>query len=186
MQVETPDFLRLVENAGSLMFFDIEAKGLRGDYGKIICVSTKLYAQDPETVVMRTKGESDKRIIREAKRKLESADCWVSYYGKGFDIPMLNTRLLFHGYEPIEKRPHLDLYWGLRSRLNTSRRSQGHLLSWLGLPAEKMTVGAGVWSELEVNFTENIKTMVKRCESDCKGLEALYDRTKHLVVNISR
>lgn len=186
MQLESKDFLRLAENAGTLMFFDIESKGFQGDYGSVICISTKLYAQDPETIVLRSGRESDKRIVLMAKEKLEEADCWVSYYGKGFDIPMLNTRLLYHGYDPIEKKPHLDLYWALRSRLNTSRRSQGHLLSWLNLPEEKMSVSAAVWSELNANFRDNIGTLVARCESDTKGLEALYERTKHLVVNITR
>jgi hypothetical protein len=29
-----------------------------------------------------------------------------------------------------------------------------------------------------------MKTMVKRCESDCSGLEALYKRTSHLIKEI--
>lgn len=183
MKIDAQDYLRLVEKANTLSFVDIEATGLRGDYNSVLVVSIKPYKGKPTTFHIEQPG-NDQRVVREAKRVLESYDCWTTYYGKGFDIPMLNTRLLKWGCNPITRRHHIDLYYSLKYNLLTARKSQGHLLSWLDTPEKKMTVGADVWNEVVRNEKGAIATMVKRCESDTKGLQNLYERTKHLIKEI--
>jgi uncharacterized protein YprB with RNaseH-like and TPR domain len=185
MQIDAQVFLRLVEQAGTIGFIDIEALGLRGDYNSAICVSIKRYDGEPYTFAIKQAG-NDKRVVREAKEALESLDCWVTYYGKGFDIKFLNTRLLKWAMEPIEKRHHLDMYYTLKSHLLTARRSQGHLCSWLGTPEQKMGVSANAWSEAPFRLAEHLPTLIERCESDVVGLEDLYKQTKHLVLEIKK
>jgi hypothetical protein len=100
---------------------------------------------------------------------------------------MLNTRLLKWSSPPIEKRPHIDMYFTLKYNLLTARKSQGHLLSFLETPEEKMTVTPNVWSEIVGDPTgPHMKTMVARCESDVKGLEQLYEKPKHLIREIKK
>ena len=185
MQVEPQNYLDLVEGNSSIAFIDIEALGLRGDYNSVICVSVKPYGRDPYTFAIKQPG-NDEKVVRDAKKDLESYNCWVSYYGKGFDIPMLNTRLLKWGQPPIDKRFHLDMYFSLKANILTSRRSQGHLLTWLGTPEQKMGVSASAWSELPFRVKEHLPTMIERCESDVSGLEALYRKTRHLIREIKR
>jgi len=76
------------------------------------------------------------------------------------------------------------MYYMLRSRLLTARRSQGHLLDWLGCDTRKMSVGAETWNEVLWD-PKALDILKKRCESDCRGLEDLYQRTKHLVRQIT-
>lgn len=186
MQLPAQDFLRLVEKAKTLVFVDIEATGLRGDYNSVLVVSIKHYGEVPNTVKVNQAG-NDKGVVRDAKELLEEADCWVTYYGKGFDIPMLNTRLLRHHLAPIDKRPHIDLYYTLKANLLTARRSQGHLLDWLDAEQKKMSVSAEDWNRiLHDTNGPTMKTMVKRCESDVAGLENLYNKTKHVINEIKR
>lgn len=184
MQVEVQDYLRLVEAAGTLLFVDIEATGLRGDYNSVLVVSVKPYQQTAKSFVVKAVG-NDVKVVKEAKAALEAADCWVTYYGKGFDIPMLNTRLLKWHQEPIEKRHHLDMFYSLKSNLLTARKSQSHLLSWLGTPEQKMSVSADTWADAAIN-AESLKILTSRCESDVEGLEALYERTKHLCRDLKK
>lgn len=185
MKIEAQEYLDLLEETGRLYFFDIEAVGLRGDYNSVICASFKPYGKKPFTHSVIKPGD-DKSLVRAIKEELENANAWVTYYGKGFDIPFINTRLLRHGIHPIEKRPHLDMYFTLKANTLTSRRSQGHLLSWLRTPETKMTVSADDWNEVIVDPKKILPTMVKRCESDVSGLEALYKRTRHIVAEIKR
>lgn len=185
MKLDSQDFLRLVEKANTLCCWDTESTGLRGDYNSIICLSVKPFDQMPTTFCIEQPG-NDQKVVRQAKEYLESFDCWVTYYGKGFDIKMLNTRLLKWGIPPVHKRPHVDLFFTLKSHLATARKSQSHLLGWLDTPEQKMSVGADMWNEIVRNPKKAIKTMALRCESDCEGLEALYKRTKHLIDDIKR
>lgn len=186
MRIEASDFLRLTETANSIGFFDLESTGFRGDYNSILVGSIKHYQDSPVSYAIKQPG-NDKAVVRELKEHLESLDVWVTYYGKGFDIPMLNTRLMKWGYPPVEKRPHLDLYFTLKSHLNTSRKSQAHLLSWLGTPEQKMGVSADVWASImDDKDGKKMKLMVERCESDVIGLQDLYNRTKHVVSDVTR
>lgn len=185
MQLDAQEYLTLVEDAGKLLFLDIEATGLRGDYNSVLCVSCKPYNQKPFTFSVAQAG-NDQKVVREAKKALESYSAWVTYYGKGFDLPMLNTRLLKWEVDPIEKRPHIDMFYVLKYSLLTARKSQGHLLSWLETPEDKMTVSAEVWNRILADTKGQMKEMIRRCESDTAGLEALYKRTKHLIRDVKR
>lgn len=185
MNIDTQRYLELLEQTNNICFFDIESTGLRGDYNSVLVVSIKPYLTDPVTLSIKQVG-NDQKIVREAKEFLESFDCWVGYYSKGFDMPMLNTRLLKWGQMPIAKRHHLDMYYTLKANLLTARKSQGHLLNWLGTPEQKMSVGADSWSEMAFKMNEHLPIMIERCESDVKGLQDLYERTKHVISEIKK
>lgn len=183
MKINVEDYLRLVENANTIAFWDMEATGLRGDYNSIIVISVKPYNSEVKSFQINQPG-NDKRVCREAAEYLSDMDCWVTYYGKGFDAPMLQTRLLKWGLPRLHMKPHIDMYYVLKYHLLTARKSQGHLLSWLEAPEQKMTVGADMWNQIISNFDETIPVMIDRCESDAIGLQCLYEKTKHLIRDI--
>ena len=110
-------YLNIAEKSNDLLFFDIESTGFKADYGSTLVISCKPFGMKATSFPVIQVG-NDKKIIREAKEMMENYGCWVSFYGKGFDIPFLNTRLLKWGIKPIEKRLHLDLFFTLKH--NTS------------------------------------------------------------------
>ena len=184
MKLEVVDFLRLVEQANTIAFVDIEATSLTADYGSTLVVSVKPYQSKPKTFVVSQPGH-DQKVVREAKEEMEKYDCWVTYYGRGFDVPFLNTRLLKWGLPSIEKRPHLDIYFSIQPKLAMSRKSQAQLLGFLGTYEQKMGLSPNVWSEV-LHDPRAMKTLIARCESDVTGLQAGYDKVKHLVAEIKR
>lgn len=111
---------------------------------------------------------------------------WVTYYGKGYDIPMLQSRLLKHRLRPLEKRLHLDLYFSMNSRVLTSRKSQGHRLRWLGGNQQKMGISPEEWNLVLSSPERGLSVLGARCVSDVKGLEALYRRFRPLIINITK
>jgi hypothetical protein len=184
-QVPIQKYLRWIEQDHGLYFWDIEASGLNADYAQILVITIKPYGLDPVTFKL-AKGHSDKSMCRRAAEMLSEADAWCTYYGKGYDVKMLNTRLLYWDLPLLVKQPHIDMFYVLKYFMKTGSKSQAHLLNFLELPEEKMTVHPSAWSQLSVNFTENMETLVKRCESDCVGLEALYDKTKAAIQDARR
>lgn len=193
MQLDAQNFLDLVENKKTLYFFDTESQGLEGDYGRLYISSIKPYRSKVMTLNI-GENASDKGLARETRDILEGADAWATYYGKGHDIPLLNTRLTRWGYAPVTPKPHIDMYYVLRYKLKTARRSQAHMLEFLqdtmklmGIKQQaKMTVSPNVWSDLWQNFTDNIAILRSRCASDVEGLEALYRVTRHLIRDIKK
>jgi hypothetical protein len=49
-----------------------------------------------------------------------------------------------------------------------------------------MGVSAEVWNKILSDTEQHMPEMRARCESDVKGLEALYKRTRHLIRDIKR
>lgn len=184
MQLDAQTFLPIAERANALAFVDIEAANLNADFGTIVTVSVKPYKGKPWTVYCRP--GKDKKLVKEVAAEMSKYPVWCTFYGKLFDIPFINSRLLVNNLPPLPKHHHIDLYWVVKSRTHLSRRNQGHILSWLGTTEEKMGVSPNVWANLAADYNKNIKTLVKRCESDVIGLEAMYDRTKHLIGEITR
>ena len=185
MNVDPQVFLDMAEATNNVCMVDIEATGLKGDYNSIICVAFKPVRKRPYTFTVKRPG-SDKKLVKRVKEELEKYACWVTYYGKGFDINDINTRLFYHGLRPVDPRHHIDMFWQLKTHLLMSRRSQGHYLQWLRLPEQKMGVSAEVWNEVLAHPKRELPKMVARCESDVTGLEQLYRRARHLIRDIKR
>lgn len=186
MQVDTQTYLRLVEDSGRLCFFDIEATGLAGDYNSVLVTSIKPWGSDEITTFCVDRPGEDKQVIRDTIKELDKYDCWCTFYGKGFDVPMLQARALGNRLSPLIKKHHIDLFFQLSSHVKTSRRSQAHFLRWLGTPEKKMDMSPSEWNKVLANPTQALPRMVKRCESDVKGLNGLYNRVKHLIGNVTR
>jgi len=188
MQLDEKTFLRMAEASGELVFVDIETTNLQSDYGSVLMVSILPYNEDKVTTysVKRNAIGNDQKVVREAVEHLNEMACWCTFYGKMFDIPFLRSRLLKWGMNlELDKRHHIDLYWIIRANTNTSRRSQAHLLNWLGTPHEKMSVSASTWSDVTQD-PKALSILKDRCESDVLGLRDLYNRTKHFIRNIQR
>jgi hypothetical protein len=64
------------------------------------------------------------------------------------------------------------------------RRSQEAYLSFLGTEEQKMKVSQNMWSEMGFKIKEHLPIMIQRCESDVTGLQQLYERTRHLIMEI--
>lgn len=185
MQIDSQTYLDLAEGAGQVVFWDLEATGLKGDYNSILVSSFKEYGKEPFSLNVEAVG-NDVKVARETKDILESYQTIVTYYGKGFDLPMLNTRLAKWKRMPANPLYHIDLYFSLKPKFLMGRKSLGSLLSFFGTPEQKMSVNADAWSEMGFNMKKHMPTMIKRCESDVIGLEDLYRKTRHHIKEIKR
>jgi uncharacterized protein YprB with RNaseH-like and TPR domain len=185
MNLDAQTYLNLVEHAQQIAMVDIEATGLKGDYNSIICVAFKAIGQPAYTFSVKRPGD-DKKLVAAVKDQLERYLCWVTYYGKGFDMKDINTRLFYHGMLPVEPRHHIDLYWQLKTHLLMSRRSQAHYLRWIDSPEQKMGVSPEAWNKVLADPKRELPLLQARCESDVVGLEQLYTRTRHLIRDIKR
>ena len=185
MNIGAQEFLKMAEETGKIATFDIEATGLKGDYNSVLIVTVKPYGKKCITLSVDRPGD-DRRLVVAARELLQRYPVWISYYGKGFDVPMIQTRLLSHRAKPLVKSLHLDIYWLLKAHIITARRSQAHYLRWMDTPSQKMDMSPEEWNQVLANPKKALVRMRQRCESDCIGLEGLYDRVKHLVADIRR
>ena len=173
MKVEVPQFLRLAEEAGTVLFLDLETQGLNADYGRILVYSRKFNNGELRT----TFGE--RKILRAMRADFEKADMLVGYNSRLFDVPYANTRLLELGEPPLPKKHHLDMYFALKAKLRTTSKAMGAIGTLLNLAEDKMKVAPKEWRNA------NLPVLANRCESDVRLLQQVYNKTKHLVATIS-
>lgn len=184
MQITAAEFLPLAERANAIAFVDIESANLNADFGTVVVTSIKPYTGDPVTFT--APPGRDKQLLRDVAKELEKYSVWVTFYGKLFDIPFINSRMLYHGLPLLPKKHHIDMYFVVKSRTHLSRRNQGHILSWLGTPEEKMSVSSSIWAELAVKTPSKLKILKERCESDVIGLQAMYEKAKYAINEVTR
>ena len=106
---------------GSALFFDLETTGLAGGTGTVaFLVGMGYYRDDAFHIVQYFLGDigDEERMIRELARFFQDMDfrSVVTYNGKAFDIPLLETRFILQRERCVlSDLPHLDLLFSARS-----------------------------------------------------------------------
>jgi uncharacterized protein YprB with RNaseH-like and TPR domain len=108
------------------MFFDLETTGLNGGAGThAFLVGCGWFDEDGGFVTeqhLMTDFAGERSMLGVVAEDFRRAGTLMSFNGKSFDAPMLETRYLFHRLEsPCANRPHVDLvhparrFWGSAS-----------------------------------------------------------------------
>jgi uncharacterized protein YprB with RNaseH-like and TPR domain len=104
----------------SALFLDLETTGLSGGVGVIpFLIGFGYFGQESLEIRQFFLGEpaEEEAMIQEVYRFLESNpfECIVSFNGRGFDLPILETRFTLHRLPfPLADLPHLDFIFAAR------------------------------------------------------------------------
>lgn len=96
------------------LFFDIETTGLAGGAGTLVfLVGCGEFAADNTFVTRQfllTRPDEERPLLGAVRSELDRAGALVSFNGKSFDAPILETRYLFHRLEWTGAAvPHIDV-----------------------------------------------------------------------------
>ncbi len=167
-----------------ILLFDLETFGMDfgADKGFIMVASYKWQGDSKIHTITRKNPHKwtrklfdDKEICREMARVIGTADMMVTWNGTGFDLPFLQTRMLYHRLGYLPPIPHEDGLRTARKRLKM-RRSLDNVQKFFGLGTKKEPMDlARVWMPAAMGDPVALKQVIKRCESDVKLLEEAYD-----------
>lgn len=155
--------------------WDLESTSLKGDFGRLLCGSILSYPSGKITTfrIDETNGGSpnqDGPLAVAIRDEIERH--WVScgWYSKGFDIPMLSTRLVVSGHKRIRPHLHMDIMWHYRGWRGISLRNSklATVAKVLDLDEQKMDVPDQVWQEARYGDKYSLDIICDRCESDVK------------------
>ncbi len=96
-------------NSSGLRFVDLETLGIFGR--PVILFGVGCPGPNGITihqVLLRSISE-EPAALEHVKNLLEGAEAIVSYNGKSFDLPYLNERYAYYGFETLADLPHIDL-----------------------------------------------------------------------------
>jgi uncharacterized protein len=110
---DAPLFSGGVEARPPLMFFDLETTGLNGGAGTHVFLIGCGWFDDDRFVTRQfvmTRFSDERPMLQAVARAFDRAGALVSFNGKSFDAPLLETRYLFHRLEWFAgETPHIDV-----------------------------------------------------------------------------
>jgi uncharacterized protein YprB with RNaseH-like and TPR domain len=173
-----------------IAFWDIETTNLKGDIGRVLIGSIysfpegKMYTY--KTCAQRV--YDDRKVCRQIRDKVAEHDMVVTWYGKGFDWPFLQTRLAQWGMKPMRRMFHLDLRWFMAGWRGLKPRNAklSTAAEFFNLPERKDDLDVSVWAEAGAGKPGAINRLAERCESDVRLLYQIYWKLLPFVSKVER
>jgi uncharacterized protein YprB with RNaseH-like and TPR domain len=166
--------------------WDIEATNLNADWGYIICIGWKVVGEKKTNLLKITDYDlykkdptNDKFLVAEASKILSEADVWTTWYGGGYDVPYVQSRLLKHKLPPMPPVPHVDGWKVARYKMKLSSNRLASVTGFLDLE-DKTPVKSGIWAKAQAGDQKALGYIYKHCIQDVIVLEQVYNRIKAL------
>jgi DNA polymerase elongation subunit (family B) len=125
----------------------------------------------------------DTLIIQKAMEVMDSADVVVTWYGKGHDLPFLNSRLARIGLYLDPKIRHVDLIDVAKKQLRLSSNSLNNVAKFFGVE-QKSSVSHKLWADCWQGNYDSLLEMTEYCKQDCNVLEQVYHKMLALGTNL--
>lgn len=163
--------------------FDLETSGLEGDWASILCASFcpikeegKIEPAYTLTRKVRSKDPfDDAALAAKIKAEIAKYNLIVTWNGKMFDIPFLNSRLLKAGLESVFPQLHVDIMWFARG--NAARLASSKMVNvgkFFRCKTEKYDVPPHVLIASRAGDAEALKEVIIHCEADVQLTTELY------------
>ena len=123
--------------------------------------------------------EDDKNVVASMWRLLNEADIVIFQNGDKFDIPVLNTRFLLHGFKRPAPYKTVDTYKIAKRSFKFPSASLDSMASYLGIGRKQETGGFKLWTACMEGDAEAWDKMVGYCAGDVELLEKVYMTFRH-------
>lgn len=179
------------------IFWDTEMSNLDADFGQILCwvakteTGKKTVFRFDQQLAHRRKFDptySDQEIAAQIRDYLDASvgDVWVTYNGKRFDVPYINTRLIIHGEKPLDKGMHHDPLYSARFRLKLSSNRLDTVAKTLRVDASKTAIEPQYWVPALRGHKPSMDYVVDHCERDVEVLEQVFNKLRCFVDKIAK
>lgn len=174
----------------SLYFIDVESTGLDAESSFI--VGYGLMRLDGSWIHDFAKTVNDEsKIIYSLLNEVKDCECIVTWYGTGFDIPMVVARAVKNNIDPspILTVKHVDLFIVFKALFKLSRYDLDSVCKFLGIPKRVELKGSDMpplYFRALGGDSEALKLIEEHCYDDLQGLRSIYLKVKSIVDKITR
>lgn len=126
---------------------------------------------------------AEKHLLKDIYKRMLEADVWLSHYGRRFDIPFINSRLLYHGLKTLPANyAHIDTWRVARNHLKLRNNRLVTISEFLGTKSEKDAVLPEQWLRALGGHRQSMQYIVNHCKKDCLVLEEVYNQIRPLIL----
>ncbi len=156
----------------------------------IFCISYKWYGQKKIHTISildnpgRFKKDihDDYHVLKKFQKVIEKADAHVAHFGDGFDMPMLNARLIMNGLKPLPEIKSFDTCKIARRYFNFNSNKLDYLAKALGYKG-KLPNPQDLWKKCFFGDKKALKHMARHNRQDIDILEFVYEKLMPFVKN---
>lgn len=159
-----PEIIRELFKLKKVCIFDIETTGLNRNKDEVILIGY-MFMENGKPVIKQLFAESHKEekiVLLNFYNDLKNFDLLITYNGKNFDIPFLESRFLKHNIDSlITDIDHIDVFQHLKlykNFLNISNYKLKSIESFLGIDREDTISG----KESVLLYEKYVKTKSKK------------------------
>ena len=117
---------------------------------------------------------NDYEIVRDIYFILKDADTVVTHNGKSFDWKFIQTRLIKHGFPPLDKINHVDTKNLAKSNLSFFNNKLNTISKFLKLGTKLEHEGWELWENVHNKVKSSMAKMKKYCIQDVDLLEKVF------------
>lgn len=143
----------------------------------LLCVCYKWLGDDKVYSLSKTLPDNDRELCINMREVLIQADIIIHHNGDKFDVKKFNSRLIFHGLEPIPPLVTVDTLKHIRRVATFSSHRLDYLGQQLGFGG-KLDNPTNLWNAATDGDEKALKQMVKYCKRDVQLLEQVYLRLR--------
>lgn len=131
----------------------------------------------------------DRALCIDIRDFLEEHHLLVAWHGKGFDSPLLNSRLALHDERCLQRRLFIDPMYAFRGwrGLKPKSSSLKNVAKFFGLDEQKREVEPEEWLRARLGQEQACDIAQNRCESDVRIMKEITDEAldRQLIRNVS-
>ena len=175
-----------------ILAYDIEASNLNADFGIILTFGSKFVEIGKVEVLnildyVDSSGDllkAEKRLLKEVCERMLSADIWLGHYSTYYDLPFINSRLLYHGLPVLPPNfNQLDTWKIARNRLKLRNNRLITIQEFLHLEDEKNAIKPEQWLRALSGHRKSMDYIVEHNRRDVIVLEQAYLKLRPLVLD---
>lgn len=170
-----------------IVAYDIECTGLMADFGFLLCAAFGAIGEKKIKLLSLSQfGDGnplkyEKALVKEVAKEFSKADILTSWFGKGFDRPFLNAKMLEYNLPVLPNIPEVDLYFTARANLKVSRKSLQNIAYYAQVENKKTPVEGRLWKAAQVGSRKALREIEKHNIADVDVLRDIYMRMRPLV-----
>jgi DNA polymerase elongation subunit (family B) len=150
--------------------------------GYVLCWSAKWLGSD-NIYFSSVKEKGTISMLTEIHTLLDEADAVIHFYGRRFDIPMLNREFLQYGFAPPSPYKQIDVHTACKSTFKFVSNKLEHVANFLGLKPKVKHEGFELWVKCMNDDKEAWEKMEEYNKGDVLTLEEVYNAMKPWIKN---
>jgi len=176
-----------------ILSMDIEASNLSADFGIVLTFGSKVVGVGkPEVLNILDylyKGSRDliraeRRLLKDVSKRMLESDIWLTHFGTWYDLPFINSRLLYHNLPVLPPSyPHIDTWKIAKNRLKLRNNRLNTVQEFLLLPSENNAINPEQWIRALGGHKASMDYIVEHNRRDVLVWEEAYNLLRPLILD---